>query len=79
MNAIKDFLITPEYINTTTTGRVLSAISGLAVIGIALSEKKTSTLAKWIKIGGGAVLVLRAVSGFCPVNKVLGVNKNDLV
>lgn len=77
MNVIKDFLITPEYINTTTTGRLLSAISGLAVIGIALSEKKTSTLSKWVKIGGGAVLVLRAVSGFCPVNKALGVKKTD--
>jgi uncharacterized membrane protein len=75
MNVIKDLLTTPEYTNTSTTGRVVSALTGLAVIGIALSEKKTSTLGKWIKIGGGAVLVLRAISGFRPVDKALGVNK----
>lgn len=77
MNVIKDFLTTPEYINTTTTGRVVSALSGLAIIGIALSEKKASTLSKWIKIGSGSVLILRAISGFCPVNKAIGIEKSS--
>jgi uncharacterized membrane protein len=75
MNLIKDYLGTHEFTNTTTTGRVVSAIGGLAMIGMALTEKKNSTLSKWIKIGSGAVLILRAASGFCPVNKALGVNK----
>jgi uncharacterized membrane protein len=75
MNLIKDYLGTHEFTNTTTTGRIVSAISGLAIIGIALTDKKSSTLSKWVKIGSGAVLVLRAASGFCPVNKALGANK----
>jgi uncharacterized membrane protein len=74
MNAIKDLLTTPDYINTSNTDRILSALSGLAIIGVALSQKNTSTLSKWVKIGSGAVLILRAASGFCPVSKAVGLN-----
>jgi hypothetical protein len=72
MNAVKNLLTTPDYINTSTTDRVISALSGLAIIGVAVREKNTTTLSKWVKIGSGAVLILRAVSGFCPVSKALG-------
>ena len=76
MNLLKDYLATQEYTNTSNSGRIVSALSGLAIIGVALIDKKQSNLSKWVKIGSGAVLVLRAASGFCPVNKVLGVDKS---
>lgn len=77
MNAVKDLLTTPEYINTSTTDRIISALSGLAIIGVAVTEKNNSTLSKWIKIGSGAVLILRAASGFCPVSKAFGIDNNS--
>ena len=75
MNAIMDLLANNQYVNTTKGGRVVSAISGVALIALALKDKKSNTIAKWVKIGTGATLVLRAVSGFCPANKALGINK----
>ncbi len=75
MNAIMDLLANNQYVNTTKSGRIISAVSGVALIGLALKDKKSSGIAKWVKIGTGATLVLRAVSGFCPANKALGISK----
>jgi hypothetical protein len=66
MNAIKDLLTTPELTTSSTSGRVISVLSGLAIIGLAMMDKKQSTLSKWVKIGSGAVLILQAASGIRP-------------
>ena len=70
MSVLKDLLGSSELLNTTSnSGRLVSAISGAAIIGMALMDKKGSTLSKWIKIGSGAVLILRAASGFRAGNR----------
>ncbi|RYY21944.1 MAG: hypothetical protein EOO04_17060 [Chitinophagaceae bacterium] len=82
MSVIKDLLNSPKDLlgatdmTTTNTGRIVSAISGVAIIGMAMMDKKGSSLSKWIKIGSGAVLILKAVSGLRPVNKALAVSHN---
>jgi uncharacterized membrane protein len=82
MSVINDLLDSPKdllnSVDTTTsnTGRIISAISGVAIIGMAMMDKKGSSLSKWIKIGSGAVLILKAVSGLRPVNKALGASHN---
>jgi len=76
MSVVKDLLNSPEVANTSNTGRLVSAISGVAIIGLALMDKKSSSLSKWIKIGSGAVLILRAAAGYQPVNRVLGFSKS---
>ncbi|RYY14426.1 MAG: DUF2892 domain-containing protein [Chitinophagaceae bacterium] len=76
MNAVMDLITNNQYINTTKTGRVVSAIGGAALIVMALKDNKSHGIAKWVKIGTGATLVLRAISGFCPANKALGINKS---
>jgi uncharacterized membrane protein len=82
MSVINDLLNSPKdllnSVDTTTsnTGRIISAISGVAIIGMAMMDKKGSSLSKWIKIGSGAVLILKAVSGLRPVNKALGASHN---
>jgi uncharacterized membrane protein len=75
MSTIKDLLANNEYINTSTSGRIVSALGGLAIITLALTRKNQSTLTKWVEIGSGAALILRAASGYCPVNKAMGLNK----
>ncbi len=72
---VKDLLLSSELTNSSHAGRIVSALSGIAIIGVALTEKKSSTISKWLKIGTGATLVLRAISGFRAENKLLGVNK----
>jgi hypothetical protein len=82
MSVINDLLNSPKEllnsVDTTSsnTGRIVSAISGMAIIGMAMMDKKGSSLSKWIKIGSGAVLILKAVSGLRPVNKAIGVSHN---
>jgi uncharacterized membrane protein len=82
MSVINDLLDSPKdllnSVDTTTsnTGRIISAISGVAIIGMAMMDKKGSSVSKWIKIGSGAVLILKAVSGLRPVNKALGASHN---
>ena len=78
MNIIKDLLTSPKDLlnsadmtNTTKAGRIVSALGGIAIIGMAMMDKKGSSLSKWIKIGSGAVLILKAVSGLRPGNKAL--------
>ena len=75
MSVVKDLLTSPDVVNTSNSGRLVSAISGIAIIGLALMDKKSSSLSKWIKIGSGAVLILRAAAGYQPVNRALGFNK----
>jgi hypothetical protein len=82
MSVINDLLTSPKDLLTSAnatssnTGRIVSAISGVAIIGLAMMDKKSSSLSKWIKIGSGAVLILRAVSGLRSANKSLGVSHN---
>ena len=79
MSIIKDLLISPKDLlnsdlsNKSNTGRVVSALGGIAIIGMAMMDKKGSSLSKWIKIGSGAVLILQAVSGLRQANKALEV------
>jgi uncharacterized membrane protein len=74
MNKLQHFLTEADYINTSDSERVVSATSGLALIGVALVTKNQSNLAKWFKIISGALLIARAASGFCPLNKALGID-----
>ena len=76
LNSPKDLLNPADFTNSSNTGRIVSAISGIAIISMAMMDKKSSSLSKWIKIGSGAVLILKAVSGLRPVNKALGVTQN---
>jgi hypothetical protein len=74
MNVVKDHLSAHELSTGSTGGRVVAAISGVAIIGLALMDKKGSTLNKWVKIGSGAVLLLQAVAGYRKISKTRGLN-----
>ncbi|HTE23533.1 YgaP family membrane protein [Flavitalea sp.] len=76
LNSPKDLLNSADTNNISDTGRIVSALSGIVIIGMAMMEKKGSSLSKWIKIGSGAVLILKAVSGLRPLNKALGISHN---
>ena len=71
LNSPKELLNSADMTNTSKAGRVVSALGGIAIIGMAMMDKKGSSLSKWIKIGSGAVLILKAVSGLRQANKSL--------
>lgn len=77
MSVIKDLVTSSELLNTSSnSGRLVSVLSGAAIIGMALMDKKGSSLSKWIKIGSGAVLILRAASGYRPISKAISASRN---
>ena len=76
LSSPKDLLHSADLAGSSNTGRIVSAISGVAIIGMAMMDKKGSSLSKWIKIGSGAVLILKAVSGLKQANKALSASHN---
>ena len=73
LNKPKDLLNSAD-MTTSNAGRIVSTLGGIAIIGMAMMDKKSSSLSKWIQIGSGAVLILKAVSGLRQANKALGVS-----
>ncbi|RYG05231.1 MAG: DUF2892 domain-containing protein [Chitinophagaceae bacterium] len=71
MKLLDKYLESPDEINVTDSDRLISALGGVAVIGLALADSKSSGISKWLKIAGGAVLIYRAATGYCPVQKAL--------
>ncbi len=63
---------TKHFTNVGTAGRVLSLLGGAALTYHGLT-KKDSALGKTLTTAG-AYLVLRGVSGFCPLNKALQID-----
>ena len=74
MNKLQHFFTDGDQINTSDSERVVSATSGLALIGVALVSKNQSKLMKWFKIVSGALLIARAAAGYCPLNHALGID-----
>ena len=77
LNKPKDLLNSAD-MTTSNAGRIVSTLGGIAIIGMAMMDKKSSSLSKWIQIGSGAVLILKAVSGLRQANKVLGVSNTGV-
>jgi len=77
LNKPKDLLNSAD-MTTSNAGRIVSTLGGIAIIGMAMMDKKSSSLSKWIQIGSGAVLILKAVSGLRQANKALGVSNTGV-
>jgi uncharacterized membrane protein len=58
--------------NVANTERIISGLAGLVLTLYGLKRKETM-LGKGLSIVGG-MLISRATTGFCPVNKAIGRN-----
>ncbi len=58
--------------NESTFDRALRGILGVALIALALSVQIANPVFYWGAIAVGAVLLITAVTGFCPAYRILG-------
>ena len=63
--------------NISNRQRLISSLTGLALIGAAIREIKKPTAKKWVNLVAGSLLLLRGASGFCPVTGALK-EKNEI-
>ncbi len=77
LESVKDMLTTASYINTGVKERVVSSAAGAILIGMAIKDIKSPSVKTWVEMATGALLLARGISGFCPVNKMLGRDTSD--
>jgi uncharacterized membrane protein len=59
-------------VNMGTKERVLSAAGGASLLAMGVRDFKKSSVKSWAELISGSIMLLRGVSGYCPVNHALG-------
>lgn len=72
MKSMKAIFADADYINTGARERIISALAGLTLLGMGVREIRKPSVKTWGELGVGALLLFRGVSGFCPINKLMG-------
>jgi hypothetical protein len=72
MKSVKEVLTNASYINTGMKERIVSSVAGAVLVGMAIREIKRPSVKTWAEMATGALLMARGISGFCPINKMLG-------
>jgi uncharacterized membrane protein len=63
-----------DKVNVGETERIISGGVGAALIAMCIRDLKTPTIATWLELVTGGLLLLRGVTGYCPVNAAIGRN-----
>lgn len=63
-----------DAVNVGETERIISGGVGAALIAMSIRDIKTPTIATWLELATGGLLLLRGVTGYCPVNAAIGRN-----
>ena len=63
-----------DAVNVGETERIISGGIGAALLAMSIRDIKTPSVATWHELATGGLLLLRGLTGYCPVNAAIGRN-----
>ncbi len=60
--------------NMNTKERILSLAGGFSMLAMGTRDFKKTSVKTWAEFITGGILLFRGVTGYCPVNQLLGNN-----